>query len=1014
MNLVFQGCSKGGTVLKLAVTFPRLAGRSAVAAGMAVLLGICTAAAHAEQYRFDQWTAGNGGLPQNVIRAIEQTPDGYLWIATEDGLARFDGARFTVFNKSNTPQIGSNRFSAMVQDPDGDLWLVDESGELTRYHRGSFRTYGPEQGLPANSVGGITRDGAGNIWVFSGERIMRWERSGDRLTDAMPEKISAHYENLLWDNAGFWAQDHGLLRVFTQGRFESYPVPAWLSGSPLFYVSVGQNGDVWIETTSGKQAVIHAGNRGMEPLDPQHPREFSYRDSNGHVWMAHIGPRLSRLLDIESSGVATSLHLDHFLRDREGNFWVGTEGSGLYRLQAQSIHVYSKAQGLLDTNIYPIYQDHAGAIWVGAWQSGLSRFIDGKFTNYKVADGLPSPLVSALGEDRKGNLWVGTHNGLVVFRDGKFLAPAGLMLGASSVVRAVLGDTEGTMWLGTSNGLVVYRNGTSELLTMKDGLATNDVRVIVESRTGDLWVGGYGGGLTRLHGRQFIRYTEQDGLPGSNIRALYEDGDGTLWIGTYDGGLGRFRDGKFTRYTERDGLFNNGVFQILEDGAGNLWMSCNRGIYRVKKQDLDAFADGRISNITSVAYGTSDGMLNVECNGGLWPAGTRTRDGKLWFPTQNGIAVIDPATVRTNWQPPPVVIETALLDRVPTPVQGTLKIPPGRENLEVEYTALSFVHPDEIRFRYMLEGLDSTWVEAGVRRTAYYSHLPAGKYVFHVIARNSDGVWNDTGQNLSITVLAPFYRTWWFTLFETLFVCTLILMAARYRLGQLEQRQAMQKAFSQQLIASQESERQRIAAELHDSLGQRLVVINNLALFAMRSRQKTGNGGNDSEAMTEISAEAALAIQETREISYNLRPFQLDRLGLTKAVEGILRSVASASGMEIVSQIDNIDNAFPENLRINFYRIVQESLNNVVKHAQATEVEVRVVRSDGGITATISDNGVGFAAAARPSRGGKTGFGLTGMAERANLLGGTFRITSSPGHGAVMTVEIPRGERAHA
>ncbi len=234
------------------------------------------------------------------------------------------------------------------------------------------------------------------------------------------------------------------------------------------------------------------------------------------------------------------------------------------------------------------------------------------------------------------------------------------------------------MWLGTSNGLILYRDGPSKTLTMQDGLAANDVRAIVESPSGDMWIGGYGG-LTRVHNGQFTRWSERDGLPSDNIRAIYEDRDGVLWIGTYDGGLGRFKDGKFTRYTERDGLFNNGVFQILEDERGNFWMSSNRGIYRVSKAELNAFADGKRATITSVAYGKADGMLNVECNGGMWPAGIKTRDGKLWFPTQDGVAVIDPETVRSNPQPPPVVIETALVDRAPEPIQGSLRMLPGKE-----------------------------------------------------------------------------------------------------------------------------------------------------------------------------------------------------------------------------------------------------------------------------------------------------------------------------------------------
>ncbi len=966
-----------------------------------LVLGYC-ATAMAAQYRVKAWTVENG-LPQNVIRGIAQTPDGYLWIATLDGVARFDGMRFTIFNKSNTPGIASNRFSSMVGDANGDLWLANEGGNLTRYHRGSFHTYGPEDGIPANSIRGLELDDAGTLWLLSEDNITKLNKEAGELSDVTPDNLRIHYEPLYWDNAGFWGQDKSGLHIFSAGKFANYPLPDWLAGGALWNVGVDGSGMVWLETFDGRQAVIPVGKQAAEPIEADHPRVVSYRDPHGHTWTFHVGERLMRFLDFESSGEPTTLPLTRFLEDKEGNVWIGTEGNGLYQLQEQSIHVYSKAQGLIDQDIYPVFQDHSGDIWMGAWSSGLSRFSDGKFTNYTVAQGLPGRLVSALGGDRDGNLWIGTHGGLATFRDGQFHMPF-VPIPERAVAQAIMQDRDGTMWIGTSNGLVTYRDGPSRTLTTQDGLAGNDVKVIIESTSGDLWVGG-NGGLTRIRNGQFTHWTERDGLPSDNIRAIVEDHDGVIWIGTYDGGLGRFKDGRFTRFAERDGLFNNGVFQILEDARGNFWMSCNRGIYRVSKQELNEFADGKRAKITSVAYGKADGMLNVECNGGMWPAGIKASDGRLWFPTQDGVAVVDPGSVRINPQPPPVVIEAALVDRVPISIQGSLTIPPGKENLEIEYTALSFIHSEQIRFRYKLEGLDSDWVDAGSRRTAYYSHLPPGTYEFHVIADNSDGVWNNEGQRLTITVQAPFYRTWWFAALVALVAAALIALAVRYRLSQLQHAQAMQKAFSQQLIASQENERQRIASELHDSLGQRLVVINNLALFAMRSQGKSTS--DEPNALEEISAETALAMQETREISYNLRPFQLDRLGLTKAVEAVARTISSASGIRITSKLDNIDDAFPKDLRINFYRIVQESLNNVMKHSGATEAEVRAIRDERRIILSIRDNGLGFNPAFNSPKGSKSGFGLTGMAERANLLRGEFRVRSAPGQGTVMTVEFP-------
>jgi signal transduction histidine kinase/ligand-binding sensor domain-containing protein len=974
-----------------------------------LLLLNCSSAALAAQYRLKVWTVENG-LPQNVIRGIAQSPDGYLWIATLDGLARFDGIRFTVFNKSNTSGIASNRFSSMVQDQNGDLWLTSESESITRYHRGSFHTYGPADGVPANSIRGIARDSTGSVWVLSDESIMKWNNAQGEFLDVTPDNLRMHYQPLHWENAGFWGQDKSGLHIFAQGRFLSYPLPGWLQGGSIWDVGIDESGTVWLESFDGRQAFIAADKQIVEPLDAAHPRMISYRDPHGHAWTMHVNPRLMRFLDFESSGQPTAIPFTRFLEDKEGNVWIGTEGNGLYQLQEQSIDVYTRAQGLIDQDIYPIYQDRSGAIWIGAWQLGLSSFRDGRFTNYSPDQGLPGHLVSALGGDRDGNVWIATHGGLAIVRDGQIRKPDA-SLPEHAVAQAILQDRGGTLWFGTTNGLVAYRDGPSRVLTTQDGLAGNDVKVIVESALGDLWIGGYGG-LTRLHDGQFTHWSERDGLPSDNIRAIYEDHDGVIWIGSYDGGLGRLKDGKFTRYTERNGLFNNGVFQILEDERGNLWMSCNRGIYRVSKQDLNAFADGKRTTITSVAYGKADGMLNVECNGGMWPAGIKTNDGKLWFPTQDGVAVIDPKTVRINPQPPPVVIEAVLIDRIPTSIQNSLSIPPGKENLEIEYTALSFIRSEQIRFRYRLQGLDSNWIDAGSRRTAYYSHLPPGTYTFHVIADNSDGVWNDVGQSLTVTVLAPFYRRWWFITIELLAAAALVSLAVYYRISQLKQAQAVQKAFSQQLIASQENERQRIASELHDSLGQRLIVINNLAQLSMRSKNKSVSPDGES-TLQEISAETALAIQETREISYNLRPFQLDRLGLTKAVEIVLRTVGSASGIHITSAVDNIDDALPNDLRINFYRIVQESMNNIMKHAQATEVDFRITRTKEQMTMTIRDNGVGFNPANRSSKGGKSGFGLTGMEERADSLGGNFRVRSAPGQGTVMTVEIPLESDAH-
>ena len=409
-----------------------------------------------------------------------------------------------------------------------------------------------------------------------------------------------------------------------------------------------------------------------------------------------VGEQLSRNLDFLSSGTTVTVAVTRSYEDRQGNLWFGTEGDGLYHLQNQSISVYSKEHGLADRDDYAVYEDSPGSLWIGAWHVGLSHFTAGKFVNYSRANGLPGRNVTALLRDREGRLWVGSYGGLAVFEKGRFRKVTEPSL--RDVVQTICQDREGALWFGTSLGLARYKDGVTRMFYTQDGLASNDIHVIVEDKSGDLWIGGYGG-LTRLHHGQFTRWTEGNGLSGTTIWAIYEDGDRVLWIGTYDSGLLRFKDGSFSPYRVKDGLFSNGVFQILEDAHANLWISCNRGIYRVSKRELNEFSAGVRSTITSVAYAKVDGMHSVECNGGIWPAGTKTTDGRLWFPTLDGVAVIDPESIAYDAQPPPVIIESALLDRAPLPVAAPLHLYSGQRNLEIHYTAPTFFKSAQTHFQ---------------------------------------------------------------------------------------------------------------------------------------------------------------------------------------------------------------------------------------------------------------------------------------------------------------------------
>jgi signal transduction histidine kinase/ligand-binding sensor domain-containing protein len=979
------------------------------------LLFLCSSQAARAQYRFDHWTADNG-LPQNSVRDIVQTRDGYLWLTTFDGLVRFDGVRFTVFNKSNSPGIPTNRFVQLYEDAEGDLWASTENTGLTRLHQGRFTTYTTKDGLPDNyyidSLGG---DGQSHLLLFSGLHLFRWMDGKFQPADDLRLPVSGATGERV--HLPFMSDSISRMVCFVNGELRSWTsadIPPSLIFPPMPPVQDRQ-GNIWFGSDKGlvkfengrtvKDYTMKNGLPGKQTrlVYGQRPLQVVSVRDDGSLWLTDVDSMQSHLV---AQQPPEGLIIQISYADREGNIWFGTLRDGLYRARKQFVTAYAKPQGLTATEVYPVFEDRAGTIWVGAAGEGLFRLKDGAFTNYRDSASAVANYVTSIYEDRAGRLWI---NGMWRFEDGRFVRGI-----STEVLRDTFGaawtmyeDREGAFWFGTSRGVVRYQNGAATRYTTQDGLAGDDTKVIIGDAAGGLWLGSYGG-LTHYKDGRFTSWTEGGGLPGNTVRALKQDANGTLWIGTYDSGLGRFKDGRFTRYTTNDGLYDNGVFQILEDAAGWCWMSCNRGIYRVRKQELNDFADGKIKAITSIGYGKGDGMVNVECNGGRWPAGVKARDGKLWFPTMGGVAVIDPATVRTNAQPPPVVIEGVRVDNkdvafgtweatVRNP-QSAIRIAPGQENFEIQYTALSFINSENLRFRYKLEGLDHDWVEAGTRRTAYYSHVPPGAHTFRVIAANSDGVWNEEGKSVSFRVLPPFYQTWWFLTVVTLSLGGMALLIYRRRFAALQARHAAQEAFSRRLIESQEAERKRIATELHDSLGQNLLIIKNRALLNMESLP-------DEKArlkFNELSDAISHTLEEVRTISYDLRPPHLDQLGLRMALVAMIEKVAVSSPIHFTHELDECDGRFAPGEEITLYRIVQECLNNILKHSGATEAQLGLRVNAHQAVLTISDNGRGFPAENQDH----IGLGLQGIKERTRILGGTQTIQSIQGQGTTVTVRI--------
>jgi signal transduction histidine kinase/ligand-binding sensor domain-containing protein len=977
-----------------------------------IVLCLQTTKISAQEYSFDIWTTANG-LPQNTVTGVAQTPDGYLWLSTFDGLARFDGVKFTIFDKGNTKGILHNRFTRLFVDREGVIWATTENGAVTVYRNGEFASFQLPEELSGQAIVTADRDGNAVIETNAG---FYYVKEGNFIPADKKEPNEAQIYGKK-SGAKWTVRVNGISRL-KDGQTTNYSLnfpPEYLTpfANPRFFEDSHEAfwfaiKDELYRLADGKiSAFTKAEIPALSDLTPL----VQLDDSEGNVWFVFGVRDTVRNPDRQfvrfkngqftEYNLGKSFNATQGVTDREGNFWLATS-TGLRRLRPQLISTLSVNDGLISNEVYPLLQTKKGDILIGTIE-GVNRYLEGKISNTGLRYLENFPLyMRGFWEDEQSRIWLGFQGGGGF---GRFEEPSSIKrIGQNDLPNGATdfaSDREGNVWIATEEGLFKYKEDREIAhYTVKNGLRNDKIITLHFDRNGDLWLGTFDG-LSQLKDGKFINYNDTPDSPKGFVRAIYEDAEGVLWFGTYGDGLVRYKDGKFFNYRVEDGLSNNGVFAILEDDRGNFWMSSNRGIHRVSKQELNDFADGKIPKLDSVSYDEKDGMLNAECNGGRIPSAIKTKEGKLWFATMGGVAIVDPSVEKLNPNPPPVAIENVSIDRKSAIAnsQSEFEMQPGQSYLEINYTGLSFIKSEQIKFKYRLQGFEENWVEAGRERTANYSYLPAGDYTFHVIAANSDGVWNMQGASVKIIVHPYFYQTWWFRILLALTIALVISLIYRNRISHLREIAETKTQFSRQLIESQETERKRIATELHDGLGQNLVIIKNRATLGIK---KADDQERVTKELNDISESAAQALDEVREITNNLRPQLLDRLGLTKAINSMFKNLSGVITIE--SEIDSIDNIFNENEEISIYRILQESLNNVIKHAEASKAVVRIEQNENTVLIVIKDNGKGFNA--EDSK--KGGLGLVGLKERSQLLNGELLIDSKLGEGTKIEVRIQK------
>lgn len=965
-----------------------------------LLLSASGLAASSEEFLVRNWTTVDG-VPHNTVRALVESRKGYLWMGTANGLARFDGVRFTTFNVANTPDLLSDDIFELHEDRQGDLWMRTRRG-VARRHQGRFEFLTPRPGGFLLDFMYFAEDAAGQMWFLGQAGLARWD--GARLIAVPLPAIGAipprHF--CAAPDGGLWfTDDRGLWR-FREGNVEFIPV----SPAPEV-IAAGRDGKVW--GLSYQQGLFELAGRQWSRVSALEgePCGTLYLTADGDVW---VGSSSRAVAFRFRNGVATRVGGEAglegnravaFMQDAERNVWLGANAGGLFRLRERRVRIFGRNDGLEGLNTSSIVAADDGALMVNVMGQTLNRFASDRFEPIRLNDFY---FPTALARAASGGVWAGT------FRDDLRRVVNGReveRIGSNAGTRALFTDREGRLWRGTRTAGIERFAGTNlTTFSTNQGLSHPNVYCFAQDRDGAVWAGTENG-LNRIANDTVTRFGTGDGLGHMFISALCVDSRGTLWAGTLGGGLSAWNGRRFVTLTTREGLPSNTIEQLLEDDLGNLWLGTRVGLVRVPLPQLHDCLAGGMRRITGTLLGRDEGLVRPNFWTEYQPASLKSADGRLWFCTGSGLVSVDPRRFATPARPPLVHIEELSVDgRVQTPPSGNVTgavLAPGGRRVEIHYTGISPSEPELVRFRHRLVGYDPDWVEAGQSRVANYAKLPPGDYTFEVTAANNDGVWSDQPATLALTVQPAFWQAWWFRLALTLLGVGLVLAAHRWRLARVERRRAEQEDFSRRLIDSQERERKRIAAELHDSLGQNLLVIKNRAALALTLQ---GNPEKMTAQVQEVSSMASAAVREVRVIAQNLRPFQIDELGLTKSIRSLARTISDTSGISITGEQDEIDHILPPEFEINLYRVVQECLSNLAKHSQARSATLTLRRTDDAIRFELTDTGRGFTLDATGSASA-TGFGLRNIAERVRTMGGEVEVQSTPGAGTHIQVCIP-------
>ncbi len=964
-----------------------------------VTAGLCGIAGHSQTigqrdqqffsagFTHQAWSSENG-LPQNSVHQILQTRDGYIWIATEGGVARFNGVQFTVFNQESNAAFTSNDTCCLAEDRNGVLWIGTADG-LVRYSEGAFHRYTTVDGLPSPVILSLAPPDDGLVIVRTGEGLAKYDGQRFVLLKISASALGAGPEDQAW-----FATATGIV-TYGRERWNDIPLSN-LSTEPIEGLGSLKDGSPWLRTRDAlllwNRGLLRSWQCGRE-LPGTRVQSF-LEDSRGNLWVG-TDQGLIRLPVANSSG----MHLEiepllgstavlSLFEDREHNLWVGTDTAGLHILRQRKFRTLPQ---LSSHALTAITQGAGGTVWMGTKGEGLIRYEirNNSVRQLSTADGLISNVILSLASDRDGSVWIGTPDGLNHLSGEKIKSYTSADGLPDDLIRSLYLDTDNTLWIGTRHGLAHWKDGIFTT-PFRDNLLTNGlIGAMLRSSSNELWIATLNG-LVRVQNDKLTLFTKAQRLSGDVITSLFEDANHTLWVGTREDGLSRSSADGFTAIRAHD--LPRELDAILEDSQGYLWLASSRGVTRVLASELLTCNGTSVCNPHVATYGSSDGMSTEEMSSGGHPGAWKMVDGRLWFATRKGVAIVNPGDLLANATPPPVVVERFTVDDVDRKLTGSqVTIPAGHVRYAFEYAALSYASPSRVRYRYILEGFDKEWTAAGSRRNAYYTNLPPRHYRFRVQAANEDGIWNDTGAALAFVIQPPFYRTLWFSVLGVLLFGGIVFAIYRIRV------RALRSQFDAIL-----AERNRIAREIHDTLAQGFVGVSvQLELTAHLLSQSHVTEASQQVNRTRELVREGLA--DARRSIWDLRGMG-EHITLPARLKNLVEQTA-ASNLKIDIKIGGAYRATSPSLENEVFRIAQEALANVVRHSGATHASLELRYHPNELMLTVTDNGIGFHAADKTASEGH--FGIQGMRERSDQVGGTLNVDSLPEGGTTVTLRAP-------